>query len=105
MMNDEYLWNKTGSDAEIEGLENELRAFRYQETEALRIPVQAVSVVERRPNNFFRLGFAFVFAAAVVVILSGGWFLLPADDSAINDVAVNSVRSLPLADISPDTHD
>ena len=31
-MNEEYLWNKTGGDAEIEELENALKAFSYKQT-------------------------------------------------------------------------
>jgi hypothetical protein len=103
-MNDEYLWNKTGGDAEIEGLENALKAFRYYETADPRIPMQAVPTVEKRTRSIFRLRFTFVFAATAVVVLSGAWFMLPAIDSAISDRAVNAVNEvqlhrLPLAHI------
>ena len=100
-MNDEYLWDKTGSDTEIEGLENELKAFRYQETVAPRIPVRAFSLPEKKSSGFWRFGFAFAFAAAAIILLSGAWLLLPEDGSAVNDVAVNGVQfqSLPLANI------
>jgi len=100
-MNDEYLWNKTGSDAEIEGLENALKAFRYREAAAPRIPVRPASIKENRSRNFWRFSFAFAFAAAAVVVLSGAWVILPAIDSSISDRAVNEVplQKLPLADI------
>lgn len=91
-MNDEYLWNKIGSDAEIEGLENALKAFHYYETAAPRIPVHTASIKENRPRNFWRFGFAFAFAAVAVTVLSSAWFLIPASDSAITNVAVNELQ-------------
>jgi hypothetical protein len=105
MMNDEYLWNKTGNDAEIEGLENELKAFRYQETEAPPVSVKAPVLLEKRLKGFLRLGFAFALAAGVVVALSGAWFLFSGNGSIGERGSVSAVQPLnePLADI-PDTN-
>ena len=70
-MNNEYLWEKTGEDAEIANLENALAAFRYREDTPPALPVAAV---ERKP---FRLRLAIAFAApafAAVAIAAGLWF-------------------------------
>lgn len=38
-MNEEYLWDKTGEDAETERLENALKSFRYRENAPPRIAI------------------------------------------------------------------
>jgi hypothetical protein len=65
MMKEDYLWNKTGSDAEIEKLENALKAFRFEAQEPPALPTKVTSSDEKRPFSFFKLGFAFAFAASV----------------------------------------
>lgn len=62
-MNEDYLWNKTGEDAEIAELENALSVFRYEPTAAPILPVKA-AVTEGRAG--WKLSFAF--AAAVCVV-------------------------------------
>lgn len=100
MMNDEYLWNKTGSDAEVEGLENALKAFRYRENDALRVLVQPSPSPDRKSHRIWRLGFAFAFAAAVVVVLSGALFMWRDNSSATyNALSSVPIQDLPLADI------
>ena len=42
-MKEDYLWDKTGSDPEIEKLENALKAFRYQETAPPELPAKNYS--------------------------------------------------------------
>lgn len=76
-MNEDYLWNKAGNDAEIENLENLLSQFRYQETSAPNILPEKVSEIEKSPKRrFFSLSFAFSFASsvAILLILFGVWF-------------------------------
>ncbi len=78
-MNEDYLWDKTGSDAEIEKLENALLEFRYTETPApLIIPEKVFTVEKTSKRGFFNLSLAFSFAscAAFVLILLGVWFLV-----------------------------
>ena len=100
MMNDEYLWNKTGSDAEVEGLENALKAFRYRENDALRVLVQPSPSPDRKSHRIWRLCFAFAFAAAVVVVLSGALFMWRDNSSATyNALSSVPIQDLPLADI------
>ena len=76
-MNEEYLWDKTGSDAEIEGLENALMAFRYKPVEPPALPAKAFSLAENPRRNWFKLGFAVAFAAAVIAVVPAVWFLVP----------------------------
>lgn len=41
-MKEDYLWDKTGTDAEIEMLESALQEFRYQETAAPVLPAKVL---------------------------------------------------------------
>jgi hypothetical protein len=70
-MKDDYLWDKTGEDAEIEQLENALKAFRYQETAPPELPAKVFEI--EKPRRFFRFGFAFAAFASAVVILFAVW--------------------------------
>jgi hypothetical protein len=63
-MNDEYLWQKTGTDPEIEKLEKKLDVFRYRET-PLNIPV-VENVVETARVPRWRISLAFAFAASAM---------------------------------------
>ncbi len=74
VMKEDYLWNKTGEDAEIERLENALKAFRYQETAPPILPKQVFVVEKEKPRRFFQFGFAFAAFATVVVIFFAVWF-------------------------------
>jgi len=76
-MKDDYLWDKTGEDAEIEALENALTAFRFQENAPPALP-QTVLTVERRDwRKVFRFGFpAFAALASLAIVFSLVWFAL-----------------------------
>ncbi len=86
-MNEDYLWDKTGDDPEIERLENVLAVFRYQEAEAPVLPLANITpFVEQTPRR--RLAFAFAFAAiSTAVILLSVWF-------QISGVKVGSEKDL-----------
>jgi hypothetical protein len=73
-MKEDYLWDKTGEDAEIQGLENALKAFRYTETAPPELPAKVFAVEKPKRAGFFQFRFAFAALAAVVVILSVVWF-------------------------------
>jgi len=73
-MKEDYLWDKTGEDAEIEQLENALMAFRYTETAPPELPQKVFTVEKAKPRKFFQFGFAFAAFAAVVVIFCAVWF-------------------------------
>jgi hypothetical protein len=71
-MNDEYLWNKTGNDAEIERLEGMLSAFRHDPGTPPPVPVRAATEVPRRRRNWmFWLPPVFASCTAVVVVVIG----------------------------------
>ncbi len=68
-MKEDYLWNKTGNDPEIEKLENALKAFRYQETAPPALPAKIIPFETKTSRGFFRLAFAFTAFATVLVDL------------------------------------
>ena len=54
-MKEDYLWDKTGEDAEIARLENALQAFRYTETRRPNFPKKfSRSSRKRRADFSFR---------------------------------------------------
>jgi|CXWL01.1.fsa_nt_gi hypothetical protein len=72
-MKDEYLWDKSGSDAEIEGLENTLSRFRYAAIDPPELPATNIIKFAKTPQ---RRWFAYFFAAAgclTLVMLVGVW--------------------------------
>ena len=75
MMKEDYLWNKTGADAEIERLENALKAFRYQETAPPELPAKIIPFrnENRRADFSDSLSRSAAFACLIVVCL-GVWF-------------------------------
>lgn len=68
-MNEEYLWNKTGEDAEIEKLENALKAFRYQETAPPALPAKQLIFEEKPPRRRW-FPFVFAFASSALILLA-----------------------------------
>ncbi|PYT01320.1 MAG: hypothetical protein DMF63_00255 [Acidobacteria bacterium] len=64
-MNDEYLWQKTGVDPEIERLEQKLAVFRYRESTP---PVMITETTVASPRRW-RIPLAFSFAAALVAVV------------------------------------
>ncbi len=76
-MKEDYLWDKTGNDTEIEKLENILSQFRCKETSTPVIIPEKVLTIEKTPKRkLFSFSFAFAFAscAAFVLVLLGVWF-------------------------------
>ncbi len=70
-MNDEYIWDKKGSDAEIERLEGLLSGFQYKSAAAPRVPV----VSEDRSWGFWpRLSLGFAGAGAFAAIVAAVFF-------------------------------
>lgn len=70
-MKEDYLWNKKGSDAGIEQLENALEQFRFKATESPAIPANVLVLPEKRSLGFFKLGL--VFAVSLVIVGSIIW--------------------------------
>ncbi|MBX7169616.1 MAG: hypothetical protein K1X72_01590 [Pyrinomonadaceae bacterium] len=68
-LENDYLWDKTGEDAEIEQLEKSLQVFRYQESNAPFLPKK---VAAAKPKfSLFSLRFALSFAACLALLLGG----------------------------------
>ncbi len=73
-MKEDYLWDKTGEDPEIERLENALAVFRYQGSEPPALPAKIIPFERKTPRGFFRLAFALAACAAFVIFSAGVWF-------------------------------
>ena len=73
-MKEDYLWDKTGENPEIEKLENALKAFRYQETAPPEIPAKVIPFETKFPRKFLRFAFAFAASIAFVIVTLGIWF-------------------------------
>lgn len=72
-MNENYLWDKSGSDPEIEKLEHLLRGYRYEEGEPPALPATNVVVIDRPQRRWdFRMIFA-ASAGLALVLLAGVW--------------------------------
>jgi hypothetical protein len=83
-MNEEYLWNKTGSDPKIERLEKALAVFRHRES--AMPPVFAVAE-DVRPARRWRFPLAFAFAAcAAIVFVAVVWVQLARTSSEAGDM-------------------
>lgn len=75
-MKEDYLWDKSGDDAEIRHLENALSAFRCRETEPPALPQKVFTLEKPKRRGFFRLAFGLAAFASVVAVLSLFWFQL-----------------------------
>ncbi|MGI8787080.1 MAG: hypothetical protein ACR2HG_04870 [Pyrinomonadaceae bacterium] len=89
-MKEEYLWDKTGSDPEIERLENAPKAFRYTETAPPALPAKIIPFERKSERKFFRLILAFAACAALVIIALGVWLKIP---SGKIEVAKDSTKT------------
>lgn len=90
-MNEDYLWDKTGEDPEIEKLENALQAFRYRETAPPALPANAVPSEKEKPRGFLKFTFAFATCAACVVILLGVWFQFSSNKIEVAEITPPTV--------------
>ena len=71
-MSEEYLWDKTGSDPEIERLETVLRNLSYKENDPPPLPAKVFTLPETRPSWFAGLRMAFATAFVAVLCLGLG---------------------------------
>ena len=68
-MNNDYLWDRTGSDPEIESLEAHLEALRFRPTEPPTLPAPVIVIEPARPSWLLRLGLGFAAASAACIAL------------------------------------
>jgi hypothetical protein len=66
-MNDEYLWQKTGADPDIEKLEQKLAVFRYREAPLNAPLIEKAAGTAEVPR--WRISLAFAFAGSVMAAL------------------------------------
>ena len=78
-MKEDYLWDKTGEDPEIQRLENALQVFRYKETAPPALPAKIIPFERKTPRKFFRLAFAFAACAAFVIVSLGVWLQISSE--------------------------
>lgn len=71
---EDYLWDKTGEDVEIQALENALTAFRFQENAPPALPQEVFTLEKQGWRKAFRFGFAFAALASVLIVFSVLWF-------------------------------
>lgn len=67
-MENDYLWDKNGGDAEIERFESLLSGFKYEAMPPPRLPV-AVIVDQPRSNAWWKFTLAFAVPACLLVAL------------------------------------
>ncbi|HRH45839.1 MAG TPA: hypothetical protein PKY82_29625 [Pyrinomonadaceae bacterium] len=94
-MENDYLWDKIGEDAEIEELEKTLQVFRYQESNAPKLPAK---IVETKPKfSLLSLRFALSFATCIALLI-GGFFvwskLSTKQDLALTAINQNSSKTV-----------
>lgn len=78
-MNNDYLWDRTGSDAEIERLETMLEGLRFRPEEPPAAPAREIAIEPARPRWFMRLGLGFAAASMAAAALL--FAIFPAGDT------------------------
>lgn len=73
-MKQDYLWDKTGADPEIENLENALAVFRYKEIAPPALPAKIIPFKKESPRRSFRFAYAIAACTAFLMIGLGVWF-------------------------------
>lgn len=103
-MNENYLWDKSETDAEIERLENTLQQFRYQKTAPPALPAKIIPFETRKSRRFFDWTLAFAAFAALLIVGLGAWLQFGNNpiDSAKNTsqeiapILENFVKEIPI---------
>ncbi len=95
---DDYLWNKTGSDPEIERIESALKSLAYRPTMPPEIPAKQFAFTAPR-RSFFRFGVSFATAFLALVVIGSAWFLLRNERPATQQFALQTAQPVPMAAI------
>jgi hypothetical protein len=101
-MKEDYLWDKSGKDPEIEKLENALAVFRYKETKPPALPANVlpfrketkdVSTATTTARKFFSIPMTIAASIALVAFISGLWLFVSNRQEQIgNSMAQNSLE-------------
>ena len=92
MQNEDYLWNKTGSDSEVERLEEVLAVFRHRESDVPALPEVAKPRRGWLSWGFPRFAIAAAAFAALILISIAGWVQLSRDDASGAVASVDVVQ-------------
>jgi hypothetical protein len=68
-MKEDYLWDRTGTDAEIERLESLLGGLAFGPTEPLEVPVREIALTPARRGWLFKLSLGFAAASVAIAAL------------------------------------
>lgn len=107
-MKEDYLWDKTGNDPEVEKLENLLLHFRHGGANPPVVVSAAISPVAETPKRkLFRLSFAFASFAVLTLISLGLWLQFndqnPETEALFSGTSATDEKAIP--DDGPTTAD
>ena len=103
-MSEDYLWDKTGSDTEIENLESILSGFAYKETEPPPLPAKVLTLPEVKPRWFFSLRLGFALACVAILSVGLGWLVFTRKPPANNAENIEVSQPSPASTITPDAY-
>jgi hypothetical protein len=102
-MNEDYIWNRTGSDPEIERLENALTPLRHKGSAPPELPAKVLKLTTVPPRRLFRFAFRFAVASAAVAVLSVIWLQFPRTDIRVGTDLEKRIGTSPeVAAIQPE---
>jgi hypothetical protein len=94
-MKEDYLWDKTGEDPDIEKLENALAVFRYKETAPPELPAKVLPFRKDEPRLQRRI-FSYAVAAAAClafgIIALGVWLQVLNNNSQVGADLTETVK-------------
>lgn len=98
-MNNDYLWNKTGSDAEIERLEQKLSVFKSKKVS----PLPLLQVSEKAQRPWLRpFAFGAVGLASACLLLVGLWVgFRPSKSDSVPIAVMQEPIELPVLSANP----
>jgi hypothetical protein len=91
-MKQDYLWDKTGADPEIESLENALAVFRYKEIAPPALPVKIIPFKKESSRRSFRFAYAIAACTAFVMIGLGVWFQFSTNETATQENLAETIQ-------------
>jgi hypothetical protein len=96
-MNENYLWDKTGEDAEIEKLEDLMKGFRQSKISAPKLPQIEAPKLVKKSRKIFRYLIAIAACVAFAIISIGFWVnsSINKNDEVANKIVPNENLSKP----------
>ncbi|HEX8196664.1 MAG TPA: hypothetical protein VF571_10795 [Pyrinomonadaceae bacterium] len=91
-MKQDYLWDKTGADPEIESLENALAVFRYKEIAPPALPAKVIPFKKESPRRSFRFAYAIAACTAFLMIGLGVWFQFSTNETAPQESIAQTIE-------------